>query len=121
MAIYYITILDDRFSEYCSGIISRARNSRGPRGHWAPNFPNGPPVFEVGGPQGPLNFSNLLHIDIHVRAPGSLFGPPRFEEQGPFRPPRKISSFEPCISVFIMKTKGLKKDKMKEYSICDTV
>ena len=26
----------------------RARNSRGPRGQWPPDFPNGPPVFEDG-------------------------------------------------------------------------
>ena len=27
----------------------------GAQGHWSPDFPNCPPVFEVGGPKGPLN------------------------------------------------------------------
>ena len=43
----------------------RARNSRGPRGHRLPDFPNAPPppVFEA--------FSKILHINIYA-------GPPDF-------------------------------------------
>ena len=49
----------------------RARNSRGPRGHWPPDFPNGPPVFEDGGPKGPQIF-RTSYIRIY------MFGPPDF-------------------------------------------
>ena len=75
----------------------RARNSRGPWGHWPPDFPNGPPILKVEGPKGPQYFQPpRLRINIHVRGPGILFGPLRFKERGPEGPTRKISSFEPC-------------------------
>ena len=55
--------------KYC-----RARNSRGPRGHWPPNFPNGPPVFMVGGQKGPLIF-RTFYIYIYTFGGGGAKGP----------------------------------------------
>ena len=80
--------------------VIRARNSRGPRGHWPPDFPNGPPVSVVGGPKSPLIFrTSYIYI--------SMFGPPDFglgphvlKTGGPMRPPREISSFEPCAMLY---------------------
>ena len=37
-------------------VIIRARNSRGLRGQWPPDFPNGLPVSEAGGQKGPHIF-----------------------------------------------------------------
>ena len=70
----------------------RARNSRGPWGHWPPDFPKGPPVFEVGGPNGPLNSSSLLHIKYVFRPPDFYLGPHVLKSGGPNGPRKKYSS-----------------------------
>ena len=45
------------------------------------DFPNGPLVFEVGGPKS-LRLSGASYIKINVRATGIWFGTPGFQRRG---------------------------------------
>ena len=68
----------------------RAWNSRRPRVHWPPDFPNGP-WFLRSGPEG-HQFVPTCYICIHVWATGFRFGPSGFFRRAPRKKNRVSSS-----------------------------
>ena len=66
----------------------------GPRGHWPPDFPNSPPVFEEGAQRAPKFFEPPTYKHTCLD-PGFWLGPPCLKDRGPIGLPPKILSFEP--------------------------
>ena len=60
-----------------------------PRGHWSPDFPNGPPFFP--------KFSNPLHI-FTWSGPRTLVWAPRFWGRGTEGPPREYRVSSPVVN-----------------------